>query len=206
MINKYIDKNGLLYYTRNRKQHESFDIVKIICCILIVCIHTKPLPNVFQPVYRISVPLFFMISSYLFFERISALELSEQNKYVRRFVKRSLKLYFFWFIILFPTSFIFFYSSWFNNGFLKGILRFAEQFLFSYTFAIPSWYIIATIIGILIVYSMNRLKHKWVLPIVGFSTYIICCMTSNYEALLAQGGLLNDIFIGGGNSNLKIVF
>lgn len=198
MINSDIDKNALLHCTRNRKQHEAFDIVKIICCILIVCIHTKPLPNVFQPVYRISVPLFFMISSYLFFERISALESSEQNKYLRRFFKRSLKLYFFWFIVLFPTSFIFFYSSWFNNGFLKGILRFVEQFLFSYTFAIPSWYIMATIIGVLIVYSMNRLKLKWVLPIVGFGTYIICCITSNYETLFSQDGLFNNIIIGGG--------
>lgn len=40
------------------KQYDAFDIVKLICCILVVCIHTNPLPNFFQPIYRLAVPFF----------------------------------------------------------------------------------------------------------------------------------------------------
>lgn len=53
------------------KQYDAFDIVKLICCILVVCIHTNPLPNFFQPIYRLAVPFFFMISSFLFFTKIT---------------------------------------------------------------------------------------------------------------------------------------
>lgn len=165
------------------RNHDAFDVVKIILCILIICIHTNPLPNYFQPIYRVAVPLFFIISSYLFFNKIKNLDISNQRNALRHFVKRSMVLYLFWFIALFPTSYVFFYQSWFKSGAIEGITRFLEQFIFSYTFAIPSWYIMASVIGTIIVFTFTRIKYHWLMPILAIFTYSICCFTSNYAGI-----------------------
>lgn len=175
----------------------AFDIVKFVACILVVCIHTRPFPNYFQPLYRMAVPMFYMISSFLFFTRVKTMSQSEQRQYIIKYIKRSLVLYLFYFIVLFPTSYVFFYRSWWNLGFPGNILRFIEQFFLSYTFAIPSWYIVSSILGIIIIYYTTRYNSNYIVPVIAVTLYLICCLTSNYEYLLPSGFEL-DYFVGGG--------
>lgn len=165
------------------KQYDAFDIVKLICCILVVCIHTNPLPNFFQPIYILAVPFFFMISSFLFFTKIKYMESGQQKAYLWKFTKRSMILYIFWFCALFPTSYIFFYRSWFSSGACVGVVRFIVQFLFSYTFAIPSWYLMASLIGTMLVFYMTKSNVK-IFFIIALCLYILCCLFSNYFDLL----------------------
>ena len=54
-----------------RKNYDIFDFTKFILCLFIVSLHSGIVPNILSPFVRIAVPLFFMISSYLFFERKS---------------------------------------------------------------------------------------------------------------------------------------
>lgn len=42
---------------------QKFDVLKIALSIMVVIIHTKPLPDCFMPLLRIAVPLFFIMSS-----------------------------------------------------------------------------------------------------------------------------------------------
>lgn len=174
----------------------AFDIVKFVACILVVCIHTNPFPNYFQPLYRIAVPMFYMISSFLFFSRVKSMDQGKQRQYILKYIKRSLILCLFYFIILFPTSYVFFYRSWWNLGFPNNIVRFIEQFFLSYTFAIPSWYIVSSFLGINIIYYATRYKSKCI-PVIAFALYLICCLTSNYKSLLPPDFEL-DFFVGGG--------
>lgn len=181
----------------------AFDLVKFVACIFVVCIHTNPFPNYFQPLYRIAVPMFYMISSFLFFRRVRTMDQGEQRHYILKYIKRSLILYLFYFIVLFPTSYFFFYRSWWDLGFPNNVLRFIEQFLLSYTFAIPSWYIVSSILGIIIIYCATRCEKKYILPIVAGVLYLICCLTSNYKDLLPAGFEL-DFSGGEGYLSLKI--
>ncbi len=181
----------------SNSSNAAFDIVKFVACILVVCIHTRPFPNYFQPLYRIAVPMFYMISSFLFFTRVKMMSHRKQRQYIIKYIKRSLILYLFYFILLFPTSYVFFYRSWWNLGFPSNILRFIEQFFFSYTFVIPSWYIVSSILGIIIIYYATRCKMKYILPIVAVVLYLFCCLTSNYKSLLPPDFEL-DYFAGGG--------
>lgn len=52
-----------------RKNYDIFDLTKFILSLFIVAIHSSILLDILSPCVRIAVPLFFMISSYLFFER-----------------------------------------------------------------------------------------------------------------------------------------
>ena len=54
-----------------RKNYDIFDLTKFILSLFIVAIHNSIIPDILSPCARIAVPLFFMISSYLFFERKS---------------------------------------------------------------------------------------------------------------------------------------
>lgn len=52
------------------KINSNYDILKVALAIMIVMIHSEFLPNVLYPWFRISVPLFFIISAYFFFSKI----------------------------------------------------------------------------------------------------------------------------------------
>lgn len=87
------------------KQMDSLDFAKWICSLLIIIIHTAPLEqipivnfyitNVFA---RIAVPLFFAISGFLFFRKITfengKIARSSQNfTYLLRYVKHLIIIY-----------------------------------------------------------------------------------------------------------------
>ena len=142
--------------------------------------------DILSPCVRIAVPLFFIISSYLFFERKNKIIDTQRGGVLYRFVKRNLKLYFFWTVILLPTTALWnihtylksgnHYSPWVIIG--HGI----QQLLFA---AFPaSWYIIASIIAILILYRIQK-KYNPIMLLVSFGLYLVCCINSNYYNLFA---------------------
>ena len=52
-----------------QKTYDIFDLVKFI--LSIVSLHSGIVPDIFIPIVRVAVPLFFIISSYLLFEKKS---------------------------------------------------------------------------------------------------------------------------------------
>ena len=52
-----------------QKNYDTFDLIKFILSIFIISIHSGIVPDILIPVVRTAVPLFFMISSYLFFNK-----------------------------------------------------------------------------------------------------------------------------------------
>ena len=54
------------------KNYESIDLVKIVMSVFVVAIHTELVPDVLSPWTRIAVPVFFMISSYFFFNKLQS--------------------------------------------------------------------------------------------------------------------------------------
>lgn len=52
-----------------QRNYDIFDLIKFILSIFIVSIHSGIVPDIFIPIVRIAVPLFFIISSYLLFRK-----------------------------------------------------------------------------------------------------------------------------------------
>lgn len=169
------------------KQNDTFDIMKALMAIMITIIHIIALNKLgilgtfVFPVLRTAVPLFFMISSYLFFSKISIIETyEERKKYLLKAVKRNLQLYLLWFIILSPITF--YIRNYFKNGFFNGILTIVWSFITGSTF-IASWYIMALIIGLTIIfYLANKFDNKSIF-ILSILIYTFCVLLSNYGDL-----------------------
>lgn len=68
------------------------DVLKIVLAVFIVAIHTTPVNFQLRPLLRLAVPLFFIITSYLFFSKQSRLS-SDEDKTIafKKFVRRYLQ-------------------------------------------------------------------------------------------------------------------
>lgn len=167
------------------KNGNKFDILKFVLAILIVCIHSTKAGMILRPVFRLAVPLFFMISSYLFFLKQSTLN-SKQDKYkgLKKYAKRILLLYLFWFLLLLP--FTIYYREWYINFDHEKLITIARSFFFGSTF-IASWFLMASLIGVTIVWVLSQLKVKtsWIIAI-GLVIYVFCCIVSNYYSLISS--------------------
>lgn len=176
-----------------QKNIEILDVAKFVMSIMVVGIHTLGKYGNY-PLFRIAVPLFFMISSYLFF---SSSEKRGNIQYLKKFCIRNIKLYSFWFVMLMPIFLL-------MGGYLTGNLLFNTfkiiiKIFFGSTFA-ASWYISALVLGMCFVFICDKtgINHRIIL---GFTLiiYVICCLNSNYRNLIADDSIIvmiNRIYPG----------
>ena len=177
----------------NKRNNDLLDLVKFILSFIIVAIHSQLLDPYLYPWLRLAVPLFFIISSYLFFTKINTCTLNrERLLLLKGFVLRNLKLYAFWFVVLFPVNI--FTRGWFDDGFFNGIVKILQGLLFGSTF-VASWFIMALIIGVAIVFFASKKMSNSALITIGAILYILICMRSSYMFLFADFpiGLLEAI-------------
>ena len=130
-----------------------------------------------------------MISSYFFFTKYNKVDIEKRKDVLGNYVKRNLKLYLFWMIVLLPIIIV--SRGWFTNSVIEGLILFARGFLFSSTF-FASWYIMASIIGISIIVFLSKYVNNKVLFIISLILYLFCCLTSNYRNLLMQFESISD--------------
>ena len=155
------------------------DVAKFGLAMVVVSLHSKILPHVAIPLQRIAVPLFFMISSYLFFTKEKLLpSLSESVVHVREFIIRTAKLYLFWFVALLPMT-VYLRREWFFDGFFIGLSRFVFNIPFGSTF-VASWFIPALAIGVLLVWWMGRRISFWGQFAVAVLFYALATVASSY--------------------------
>ena len=124
--------------------------------IVVVSIHAQLFKEIdwlysfFSPLKGSAVPMFFTISSFLFFTKCNKSNgFVSEKSLLYHYLKRMIKFYFFWFIILLPMTIII--RKWYNFDFFK-IIR---QFLLDSTFR-GSYFITALIIGVPIVFFVKR--------------------------------------------------
>lgn len=162
-----------------------FDILKLVLAIFIVGIHSTKAGMILRPVFRLAVPLFFIISSYLFFLKQCTLSSwQERYKGLKKYAKRILLLYLFWFLLLFP--FTIYYREWYVDFGPEKLITIARSFFFGSTF-VASWFLMASLIGVTIVWLLSSLKVKnSVILAIGIVIYMLCCLVSNYYNLLSH--------------------
>ena len=163
-----------------KKVNSVYDLLKIVLSIMIVLIHTKILPNILYPWLRIAVPLFFVMSSYFLFSKLNKEnDTLKRKEIIKNFIWRNLKLYFMWFIILLPIT-LDIKNYYVNYNIIKGTIVLLRDFLFSSTFA-ASWYIIALVIGSIIIYWCSNKISNRLLLIITVIIYFLVTLTSTYE-------------------------
>lgn len=108
--------------------------------------------------------------------------MSEDRRWdsLKYYLIRILKLYAVWFAVLLPYTVILRkYYVW-DKG--RVIRMFVSQLILGSTFPV-SWYLMATIIGTLVVFILSRLVGDWISLVSGLVLYVLCCLMSNYGNL-----------------------
>ena len=164
-----------------------FDYFKYILSILVIIIHTEPFGHWIYPLLSIAVPMFFVISSYFFFRSCKGDETDKMK--LKKFVKRNLILYAFWFIALLPITLDM--RNYFEGGLTTGMLKMLKGFLFGSTFKV-SWFIMATIVGVTLFYNLRKYLKPHIMVVLCIIAYMVCCATSSYYHAFA---LSNAAFV-----------
>ena len=161
------------------------DYVKAILAIMVVALHAIVFPDYTFPWLSLAVPLFFIMSSYFFFAKQNRIDNDiERHEAYKKYIQRNFMFYIFWFLVLLPAT-IFLRKSWFENGILWAIGRVIKGFLFNGTF-MASWFIMALIIGITIIYySAKKLSNKKLFYITGLIYAVVCLRCSYYPLIIS---------------------
>lgn len=153
-----------------KKYYPAIDIMKLVCSILVIAVHTNPLRpqfpfgnfiliNVFG---RIIVPFFFISTSFFFAQQLY----KKGDGYFKPYIMKLIKMYLIWFIIYIPF----------------GLYRLPEMIQMEITPLIwvgvivegllfhgsyfHLWYIAALIVGITLVYFLQKkISFKWIFVI-----------------------------------------
>lgn len=176
-----------------QKWDAKYDILKFVLSLFVLSIHAGIYPMVLYPWLRIAVPLFFMMSSYFLFSKMRDASVQKQYVLLKKFAFRNLQLYLCWFIILLPLTLYIRRKIYFAGSFWENVFIFLRNALFGSTF-IASWYIVATIIGVFIVYFLSRLlKKDAVVFFISLFTFSIVTLASSYMPVLANTFIANAI-------------
>ena len=145
-------RSGILNIVK--KEYNSLDIFKFILSIFVLVIHSGIDKTIISPLLRIAVPSFFLISSYLFFSKVTTLTDEKERRFaLKRLAKRNIFLYLFWVILQLPL--IVFGHHYHVDFFTTGIWNTLKIILLGQGFT-GSWYIITLVIGSVIVYFASK--------------------------------------------------
>ena len=132
-----------------QERYDSLDLAKMILSFMVLMGHIPP-PLSFQEVLlaicRLTIPLFFTISGFLFFRKWPPVTAGseERKKRLLHFLKRSARLYFSWMILLMPITIK--YWSWYGYSLQKSVLLFIMNIFLGETF-VNSWFLPALMLG-----------------------------------------------------------
>ncbi len=177
--------------TNREKYYDSFDLFKFIASFVVMIVHLNPFGEShfhwLHPWVRIVIPVYFMISAFLFFSKYDSLPKEKQSAYLLNFIKRNLILYLFWFIVFLPFTIV--YRDYFH----KGIVFFIGSILLGSTFP-ASWYIIALVIAIIIVSKLDTGIGRFIVPVIAFLFYLFCLGQNTWRVLADKTAFLPNIY------------
>ena len=163
-----------------------FDVAKFVLSVLVVAIHTTLYPNILYPWLRLAVPLFFMISAYFLFGKIrKCTDEHARLATMKKFTRRNLALYLFWFIVLIPFTLKIRYNTWKSNNFFLTCFYVLRSFFFDSTF-VASWFIMASVLGMWVVYFVSKKLGNKTLFCITLCIHVLVCLRSSYFPLLSE--------------------
>lgn len=190
MFNNFVLSKELTKETipvSEQKNDAKYDLIKFFLSLLVLAIHSTLYPMVLYPWLRIAVPLFFIMSSNFVFSKLQREASKEKQKVIlKKFIVRNLQLYLCWFIILLPITIYIRRELYFSNGFFENILTILKSIFFGSTF-VASWFITATIIGVLIIYLLSKLlRNDYFVFLISLFAFCVVTLASSYKAIIAD--------------------
>lgn len=173
-----------------QKEYKFLDVMKFMMAIVVVAIHTRPecsfqspvVKGIFEAVYSIAVPFFFMASGFLLFRKVSLPLDSEGEKRIKKYLKKTVKLYLIWTAIYLPLTMYGFYMD--GMPLLKSIVVFIRNILLvgENYMSWPLWYLLALIVAVGIIYLLLKLNipKNWVL-VLGILMAIVGVVLDYYK-------------------------
>lgn len=175
------------------KDDAKYDLAKFFLSLFVLAIHANLSPMTLYPWLRTAVPLFFIMSSFFLFSKISNVSADKHKGILKKFVARNLQLYVCWFIILLPITVYIRRKLYFSHGFWKNILTIIKSFLFGSTF-VASWYIMASIIGVVIIFFLSKwLRNHYLVFFLSLFAFGVVTLASSYTQLIADTCILTAI-------------
>ncbi len=170
------------------KTYNSLDVLKFILSIFVLIIHSGIDKTIISPLLRIAVPMFFIISSYLFFSKLEKIsDEKERRTALFHLVKRNLYLYLFWVVLQLP---VFIYGKHYHTDFFpNGIFNTIRDVLLGKGFT-GSWYIISLVLGTVIIYYLLKKLSVGTVLCITLPFYVVCCLTTNYLGLFDSQSLM----------------
>lgn len=169
------------------KQYNSLDLMKLLCALLIIIVHTSPFRSYstvlafgFRNIIGIiAVPFFFSTSGFLLFKKLSALEGKEKSSYFKHYIKRLCVMYGLWSLVYFP----FVVYNWCQNGFsLQEVLQYIKRFFFEGSYN-TIWFLPALITAAALCYFLHtRFSFRKILWI-ALPFYLFACLLTNYYGI-----------------------
>ena len=144
------------------KTYNGLDLLKFIMALFVVMIHVKPnahseiLTAMLNPIMSIAVPVFFVLSSVLIFNKLTNVNGGGYSSLIR-YGKRLAILYFCWLLI--DSWFVLFKRPYIVDGFPDGCLEFVKDLFFGTTYP-GSWFLSALLVSVVLVYIGCRTIGK----------------------------------------------
>lgn len=167
-----------------RKQRDIFDLTKYVLCFIVIMVHSSFLREYLYPWTRIIVPIYFMISAFLFCEKLNRTPEAEHWKVTKKYIWRNVTLYLFWFIVLSPITFIFRKGVWSGENSLLSITKVLETLFLTNSF-FSSWFITGCIYGALAIF-LTRKVPTWILATIICVAFTIFCFFSSYSFVFGR--------------------
>ena len=164
----------------NRRSIDSLDVAKFVAALFVVAIHTELfkgslLQCVVFPWARMAVPLFFMISSFLFFRR----QVAVGGGGASHFAKRLMGFYSFWLVALLPLVVLSRHDRWVTGNMIGSAINILVDVF--YRGAVPgSWFVIALMISVIGVDFLARRVGNVMVLCFSLLLFFFCCAHSAY--------------------------
>ena len=159
---------------QQKNNYDILDLFKFILSLFVVARHCAGTKEQIFPWVDLAVPLFFIISSYLFFKKIrSAADDIECRKIFFKYLKRMTLYYLFWFVVFIPYN-LHYHHEWFTGKIFENLKTIHELLLATPT---PMWYVVSSIIVTTILYLLRKVNIFVLAPFV-LIIYCFCYLWS----------------------------
>jgi len=176
------------------KNFNAIDIARVTAAILIVAMHTYVFKQVNETLNffvtmvlaKIGVPFFFVTSSFFFFRKINLAQVRNHEDgdaagRLRKYIFRMAKIYLVWSMIYSIPRFHFGFQY---GGYTAGAFQVIKGFLIALGVGSQLWYVLASIVLILIVYMLHRYMASRTILIIAVGVYVAVMFLTKYSPLI----------------------
>lgn len=171
-----------------RISYTNLDIVKFICSLLVIMIHTAPFVDypiahfyTVNVLARVAVPLFFGISGFLLFGRMAyengkLIDCPQNRSRMLRYVKKTIKLYLCWSFATLASML----PGWYMSGWWGWVAVKDALHAILFKGLLHLWYLLAVIWAVPLVYLLLHMISIHGLRIAAAVLWTVKCLTVTY--------------------------